>query len=86
MIAFIRALPILTRVIAFAGAVLFMLGAYKAWEWKQEREGAKRQQEIINAKDRKAIDNAGKQKLIRKDCVDAFGVDAWNVTDGVCKP
>jgi threonine/homoserine/homoserine lactone efflux protein len=84
MIAWFRGASLLIQIASVAGALLLLWGGVKAWEYKNYREGVQAEREATENANKERLGNAEEFSRNRKACVDAFGVDAWDVTRGVC--
>lgn len=77
-------MSLLTKALIALGVVASGLGAFKAWEYKNYREGVQAEREATENANKERLGNADEFSRNRKACVDAFGVDAWNVVSGMC--
>ena len=84
MLALFRGLTLLARVGVVVATVAAVFGVYKLWELKNFNEGRAKERAVIERQNQEAIGEANKNSTVRATCVDAFGVDAWDVTRGMC--
>ncbi len=84
MLTLFKGLSLLAQVGVVVGAIAAVFAVYKLWELKNYNEGRARERAVIERQNQEAIGDAQKNSSVRATCVDAFGVDAWDVTRGVC--
>lgn len=83
---FIRGLSVWASIGSVVVALALGYGVFKAWEYKNFREGVQHERSATEKVNETVIKKGNSNAATRRECVDAYGVDAWDVTDGMCYP
>lgn len=83
---FIRGLSVWASIGSVVVALVLGYGAFKAWEYSKFREGVQHERAATEKANEAVIEKGNANASTRRKCVDAYGVDAWDVTDGLCHP